>query len=218
MKKILLLCSVAFIFACSNENEATTTQENSTIENTTTSSKSKILIENETDEMFYQYVNSDIYIEISQLKSKFYNDLNLDESMTTFTPNEMFSWINTNLSRTNFKSVEQARNQWNHILSRKSVEIQQFKNIYEFITTSSVGEVVYYLDKWLPIGGNIIINSDCKKNYDACRNNANADYKQNLADAQNDQSSSTKTELYSCADLQHEKDIAACTRAYNACK
>lgn len=57
MKKIIVLCAVAFMFSCSSENE-TDTQE--TIEKLTAARPAPI-IENEIDEVFSEYFNSQEY-------------------------------------------------------------------------------------------------------------------------------------------------------------
>lgn len=217
MRKILLLCSVAFMFACSNDSEETT-QSNSQIENATTASRPIIPIENATDQMFSDYVNSDIFKEVRQLNSDFYNDLNIGDSTISFTPTNLFSWIETNLSTTNFTSVQQARTRWNHIISRKNIEVAQFQNVYDFIINAPIGEAVYYLDKWLPDGVGNVSTSNCQTDYKSCKDKANAAYKKNLADAKNDQSGTPTNELYDCADLQHADDIKACTKTYDDCR
>lgn len=115
-----MLCSIAFMVSCSNDSETTNTTENQNV--TTMASRPLPTVENATDEMFRQYVTSDIFIEVHNLTREFVEDMNYQGSVDDVRgTDQMLSWIAANLSTTNFSSVSEAQSRYNHILARKRV-------------------------------------------------------------------------------------------------
>src|SRR5690606_9271809 len=126
MKKILLLCSIAFMFACSNETETNSTQENVNVENpTTTAAKPLPVIENATDQMFYDYVTSDIYLEIVNSLKEFQSLGNLPNNIDFETSTQILTWIESHLDLTDFQSIEDARTRWQQIVELQQTERSQ---------------------------------------------------------------------------------------------
>ncbi|WCM42923.1 hypothetical protein MG290_04360 [Flavobacterium sp. CBA20B-1] len=126
--------------SCSNDAETTNTPENQNV--TTTASRPLPPVENATDEMFRDYVTSDIFIEVHDLTREFVDDMNYEGSVDDIRgTDQMLSWIAANLSTTNFSSVEEAETRYNHILARKRVEISSFAPVYEFIKTAPLAEI-----------------------------------------------------------------------------
>src|SRR5690606_27778889 len=165
MKKALLLCSVIFMFACSNENEVTT-PENSTSENATTASKPTPTIENATDEMFFAYVNSESYILLQNKISNFNLKLNLPYIIEFEDSSEMLIWVEANLDLTMFVNLEEATNKWSEIVSLQSLEPAQFPEIYDFMTTAPEELAVEMYNKWLNLkeGTPTVFTTNCEKN------------------------------------------------------
>ncbi len=215
MKKIVLLCSVVFAFACSNENE-TLRNGNSVIENSTFTERPLPPIENEIDEMFYQYVTSDIFLEVQELMTAFNNDLNFEGSTDQIdTSAKLFLWITNNLERTNFSSIEDAENRWDHLAVRRGIEMELFPEVYQFFIDSSTEEFTEVISKWLP-NQTIPTGSGCEDNFKSCNDKASADYKANMEWALTNEGSEKQKEI-NCADDKHTEDTKACKRAFDAC-
>lgn len=199
------------MLGCSNDN-STPTEETISIEQNTIASKSIIAIENSTDKQFSNYVNSDIFIEVNSLIINF--NKNLNYLITFETEDQLFTWIETNLSKTNFTSVEQAKNHWQHIVSRKSVEIEQFKEFYKFVANIPTEEAEFYVHKWFPNGLNYTTtDDDCDIKFDNCTRNAtNAYVSRSLSMAY-----TGNTSLQVLSDSMLEVDMERCRRDYRRC-
>jgi|SRR5690606_29586181 len=211
MKKILLLCSIAFMFACSNETETNSTQENVNVENpTTTAAKPLPVIENATDQMFYDYVTSDIYLEIVNSLKEFQSLGNLPNNIDFETSTQILTWIESHLDLTDFQSIEDARTRWQQIVELQQTERSQFSNIYEFIVSEDEAVVVGALDKWvtqtLTDPPKVVPSTNCDKNFDNCTNSANIAYyymslsQSNNADGMTAAKNKQMTELDKCSD------------------
>ena len=148
MKKLILLCSIAFTFSCTNDNEIKTS-ETSDVITSATAARPLPPISNATDQMFYDYVTSDIYTEVRQLISFFNENLYVNDSFEDFeTEDEMFSWISGNIELTNFQSVSEAKSRWTNIKEKLDIEVNTFLLVYEFIRTSPRDTVLTYINKW----------------------------------------------------------------------
>src|SRR5690554_1574760 len=94
MKKIILLCAVLFVFSCSNDHEINF-KEQEAIGNSTTAARQMSVIENEIDEVFYEYFNSQEYLNAHEaivlFNSKVNNSYAIKNSKNKF---ELFNWIN----------------------------------------------------------------------------------------------------------------------------
>lgn len=174
MKKIILLCSVAFMFACSNENGATT-QKNLTLENvSTTASRPLPPIEDEIDEMFYNYVTSSIYLEIKELLSNFRLDLVTDLEFET--PEDMIEWITNNIESTNFSNIEEAQYRWNHLADLAHIEKENFPSIYSYIAEDPEEQVIHKIGIWLGGAVPYAAPKTCEDKLNACTAKAASDY------------------------------------------
>lgn len=210
MKKLLLLCSVVFMYACSHDN-AETTNPNLSTESFPTAARPATQIENATDQMFYDYYNSDIFKEVNLLIVEFNEDLNYLAHVDT--EEQLFSWIGSNLSQTNFTSVQQARNRWDNIVTKKSIEVAQFQNVYNFIWTAPIGDAKFYIDKWYPNGQNSTTSDICDTRFDNCTQTAVVDYiNRSLYGF-----SASSTNVVALSHAMLDADMTVCRKSYRRC-
>lgn len=173
MKKIIVLCAVAFMFSCSSENE-TDTQE--TIEKLTAARPAPI-IENEIDEVFSEYFNSQEYFVAQEaivlFNSKVNNSYAIKNSKNKV---ELFNWINNNISLTQFANIQEANDLWNNKERLQNLKFEKFSSFLQTIKVSDVELLLIAFDKWEPI--NLIETSDktCTQKADECREEARASF------------------------------------------
>lgn len=219
MKKILFIFGVIFFLSCSGNEENSI--ENIEPKNSYgQASKPSPQVENAVDAMFYEYVNSDIYIEIDGLISSFNKDLNKDGNKRTFETEEaLFSWIKSNIHLTSFKSVQEANQRWTRIKERKGMELRKFNPIYQYIVSAPQKEVVQVLNKWLVPQFNTSIAGDCETSLLSCTLSANHSYMIAINFAMKlEGGNSIKQSAIAIADKTFRVQIEACGHYYNNCK
>lgn len=211
MKKILLLCSIALMFACSNENE-TLVNETSNVQSTT-ASRPLPPVEDATDEMFRDYVTSDIYLEVQGLISDFNNDLNTDIDFSS--TDEMFSWISANLSTTSFTSISEATSRWNNYRSKLLIERSTFAPVYQFIADAPEEIVITKIAIWMGQSPVTSTAKSCEEKLTACSQTAANNYYHvaKYAILDNDGNNQTMDNARS----KYERDSRLCSDSYTAC-
>ncbi len=212
MKKILLLCSIAFMLSCSNDAETQSTN----VENvTTTTSKSLPPVENDTDQIFYEYVTSDVYLQIVHKLREFQILRKLPQEIEFQSSIEMFSWIEANIHLTDFESIEDAQNRWTEIVDLQQIEINQFPAVYEFIGNADEAVILPIFNKWLTTTltdpPKVVPATPCDKKFDECSNAANFAYFNTSRSFSDD-----PNKMANAKDKQM-KDLDKCTNAYVDC-
>lgn len=198
-----MLCSIAFMISCSNDTETTSAPQNQENVTTTTAARPLPPIENATDAMFHAYVTSANY-ELSQsLMDQFVDDLNLTETVHFSNRGQLLSWIGSNLSSTNFVSVDQADLRWAEIETVNQNLAIEFSNVFDFIASGEISSVKYYLGKWLNYYETF--GDPCYPGYRNCTDAADAQF---IADVQNEKSLGGND--YSCADTNHKVAMKLC--------
>lgn len=207
----------AGLYSCSNDEMNNLHQEDVKTENSVVVSKPLPPVENEIDEMFYEYVTSYIFIEVRTLLTDFNEDLNFEGfSDEINTSEKLFIWINNNLSTTNFSSVAEAESRWNYLAVRRGVEMSLFPQIYEFYVSASVEDFVGAVSKWFPNQNITTGNSDCEKDLKACNDKASKDYRAYMSWALEHEGAEKEKEV-NCADQQHIEDTKVCKKAFDIC-
>lgn len=220
MKKILLLCSVAFILSCSSESieNDTISSKESQSENSTKSVNSVNSetppIENDIDQMFFNYVNSSIYSETQNAIVDFNTDLNwLAVEFDSST--EMLSWIGSNIDLTNFGSISNMQSKWSTIVNLKQQERDQFPQIFEFIENTDLNVSSLYLNKWLTsVRGNVKVELliGCDQSYTNCKNSASAERNYGMDVL------SGNSEGLAYVQNKYENKMERCKAIYDNCK
>lgn len=219
MKKIvILLYSVFLLFACSDENNLQTEKNNNVESSGVLSSRPLPPVETSIDSMFYEYVTSSIFIEVEGLLKDFNQDLNYDEESDESigeTEAELFNWIATNLSQTNFSSVAEAESRWNHIKNRNFGKRTEFAPVFEFIANAPLEEVTLVLHKWLI---EPVTNGDggdyCDEKFDYCTSKAAADY---ALRSRSMEEFGVTVEKQAMSDNRLERDTEKCRDTYKKC-
>ncbi len=133
MKKILLLCILSLGLSCSNADSDTQINEKNS-STTNNQAKGAPSIEDDIDQLFYNFVNSYEYLESKKLVLNFNNKFNVSISESDFTnAEEMISWIENNIDKTSFSSLNEAKLEWNSIVSLTEQKIVNHPQLFEFI-------------------------------------------------------------------------------------
>ena len=219
MKKVVgLLCGVFLLSACSDENN-TETEINNNVESIgTIASKPLPPVETEVDSMFYNYVTSDIFLEVKGLISDFNEDLNYDgeDEEWLWSDEDMFDWITVNLSQTNFADVNEAQVRWSQIKNRVSLKADLFSNIYEFIGNEPEEVSVPVIKKWLvePITTADDDGKNCANDFDYCTNRVAEQYAQTERSIQE---GINPPSTRASNDQTYENEMDRCRRVYKSC-
>lgn len=203
------------LYACSNDNETNTT-ESSNVENTTTTASRPLPpVEDATDQMFYDYITSDLYI-LKQEKISAFN-IRLGSGTDLFFPTResLLSWIGSHIDLTDFQSVEDAETSWIEVEDLVAQERIEYAEVYGFIENSSIESVVHYLGKW--IGGNYTTYASCYEQYRNCTNAAGSAFKETANDIKNS-ANSDKNNHYACAQRELKIATDACNAALDKCR
>ncbi|WP_277632444.1 hypothetical protein [Avrilella dinanensis] len=170
---IFLVSALSFtLWSCSSDENikaSENTEETNQNIMSVTSNSNNPSIENEIDQMFYEYVNSDIYIEVRGLLYDFNDDLNYDGNIEDInTESKLFDWIENNIRTTKFESVSDAQNKWEHLGQKLKVEISTFNLIYQYIVSTPISEVEVVIHKWLIPNSTFSDRDICRERFKAC--------------------------------------------------
>lgn len=211
MKKTILLLSLISFIGCSSDNEVQNENITETT-NTTNSISSNKDIRDDTDRMFYEYVNSIEYYEFNTALKSFYNKLNIDESKTIdfdIKENGVMEWVEANLHTTNFTNLDSANLEWQQIVNLKKTEQEKFPQVTNFIINNSQQKVLPYIAKWL--NPNQIVNNpvDCDQQFNDCNDSADYWFFKNLNDYPKN--------LFASVGLRYIYDLGNCMEDFNDC-
>lgn len=124
-------------------------------------------VENNIDSLFYNYVNSFEYKESKRLLNIFHAKFRVPVSKDDFdTEIEMLQWIELNLHKTDFTSLDQAKAEWQPISNSLENSFNNNQELFQFISTSDHEISMYYFKKWVKqttSGGDT-----CSEDLDAC--------------------------------------------------
>lgn len=169
MKKILLLCSIAFMFACSDENGINGIDGTS---NDTTNLSAKTV--SDFDNLFYQHINSPIYLELNSKINLFTTKMKFTgDRVSIDTKEKMFSWISANLDTTDFTSISEAVSKWEEVENIATIDFQNNIEYYTEVTNnkSRFSELLL-----LESMKNYTTNSACKDQLNGCNAGAVDEY------------------------------------------
>lgn len=175
MKKILFLAgTLAVIFACSTENE---TEFNQDQNQPTEKVAARTYSASEVDEMFYEYVNSEEFINSRNATLDFNSKLGSLQLPNSFDNEDQFySWINVNIAETSFVNMTEVQTKWNHIKFLTGKKRTKFGPVYEFMKNAPIDLVKTKIIEWFP-GRNIGTNSDpCLDDFINCNDAADDRY------------------------------------------
>lgn len=147
MKKFFIFSILSILFIGCSDNEINN-QENIEEVKIETKQASKS-VENNIDSLFYNYVNSFEYRESNRLLSIFHSKFKTAITEEDFnTTNEMLQWIDLNLDKTNFTSLEEAQTEWQPISNLLEINFNNNQELFQLIRVSDIETSIYYFEKW----------------------------------------------------------------------
>jgi hypothetical protein len=204
------------MFSCSNEHEGYV-MENVTTESVlgTTTARPTQVIENEIDEVFYEYFNSQEYADAYDVIDLFNNKVNNSYIIkNSKTKTELFNWIGSNLELTNFFNIEEANTLWNHKTNLQNLKFNKYPQFLDIIKRSDSELILLSYEKWEPIYYTESSNKPCWQQTDDCRAEARARFIQCVKEVKDGDGGidAVLFEEDAYVDAQN-----ACKDAYNAC-
>jgi len=215
MKKILLLCILSLGLSCSNADSDTQINEKNS-STTNNQAKGAHSIEDDIDQLFYNFVNSYEYLESKKLVLNFNNKFNVSISESDFTnAEEMISWIENNIDKTSFSSLNEAKLEWNSIVSLTEQKIVNHPQLFEFIKITDAKITKKYFEKWIVISP-ITFNDDCDRERKDCEGRVLSNYLTDCLQA-GFYTGSARAMVMAYADLSFDRGMAACGSSYRSC-
>ncbi|SEI04472.1 hypothetical protein SAMN02927937_02931 [Paenimyroides aquimaris] len=215
MKKLILCFSLIFAFSCSNSDVQEDVNNNLT-ETNTLQARTTPAVDDEIDQIFFDFVNSEEYMLSKSLMNDFSTNFLTNVTPSDFnTKEEMLSWIGNNIGQTTFNSVSEAELKWNEIHSWTVVKIANHPEYYDYLKNASLSSKIIYFKKWIvqPIVNN---NDDCERELNDCETSAMNYYIQDYMHAAF-YDGSTRDSAISYADYWYQNRISACGRNYRSC-
>ena len=176
---LLVLFGTTFFWACSEE----TTYENQL---QTSSHRVGITLE-ELEELYLEMINSENFIIADEKFYNFIQKMNFDGDISEVNTKEgLFSWIDTNLSTTDFSSLAEAEAEWEEASSYRRASIQQHISFFDALyDEETLKDLTIRFD---PIFDDIVVvaNGECEEIFNGCMDGINNSYTQDVASANQD--------------------------------
>ncbi|WCM40989.1 hypothetical protein MG290_08445 [Flavobacterium sp. CBA20B-1] len=220
MKKILMFCSIAFVLSCSNDsdikNESLNVNESSNVQ----SRPGIPTIDDDIDQLFYNYINSDEFINSNVAHDEFFEKLNYSGDYSDIeTKGELILWINQNISLTQFQNSEMALSELNSLLNLKRAKYNEFRELYLYIENAPVLEVTARFDKWFLNENTTNSETDCAKDYKSCKTTAHNSYTTAIKTLKlSDASPEEKDAAATVAEDKYKSDMKGCKDTYKLCE
>ncbi|WCM40878.1 hypothetical protein MG290_07790 [Flavobacterium sp. CBA20B-1] len=174
MKKILMLCTIAFTVACSSDsaesvNELTQTNEVTTNQTMSVTSEDEPTIDDDIDQMFYDYVNSQEFFNAENAHISFFSKLNYTGNYNNIKKvSTLILWVENNLATTNFVTVSEAEAELTSLISLEKIKEDKFSALFNFIKTAPLKDVIFRFNKW--IYPNNLVTTNNQKCHDILKN------------------------------------------------
>ncbi|QHC85482.1 hypothetical protein AS589_12165 [Empedobacter brevis] len=176
------------------------------------------VIENETDRMFYEYVNSKEFQMTDDILKEFIADLNYTGDFSKIKTKEiLFQWIGSNIISTNFKDINDAELRWQEFMYLENIEYKKFPAIKGFILNGNIIEVERVIIKWFPTGIEITTNSTCRDDFKGCTKNATSNYLSQMQLTKEINDINDKANAQSMARLEFNSAMSDCRNTYKSC-
>lgn len=172
MKKIVLFLSAILVVSCSNQDENEVLNSSNM---NAAAREQKIVITNEIDQMFFDYVNSESYMKMTQLSNSYLNKLKVNPSGLNFeSETQMFSWLETNIHLTSFENLTEAKVKWQEFKHVVEIDVVSNKRVRDYIKSAPLNDVVFYIGKWQ--FSIVSSENECDKTFSQCVATATANY------------------------------------------
>ncbi|WP_313090640.1 hypothetical protein [Chryseobacterium flavum] len=220
MRKLILLCSIAFFFSCSNENEYHE-QLNSADQITVNKNETGRGIDSDFDNSFYNHENSPTFIEFNTKTKAFVSKMKFNGNIETIkTKDAMLSWISAHLSATDFSSMNEATQQWAQVENLCRINMNTHMVFFEKIPANRLrfAELVLYES----VKDIITNNTTCKDELNACNSDSVDEYTGAMQGALEDYfsgsaSSTTTNNRMANARVIYQINLNLCMDQYENC-
>jgi len=183
MKKILMLCTIAFVVACSSDlsesvNESTQTNEASTNQVMSVTSEDQPTIDDNIDQLFYDYVNSQEFFNAENAHNAFFSKLNYSGDYEEIRkPGKLLLWLENNITITDFANISEATGELNNLINLETIKEDTFSTLFTFIKTAPIDQVVSRFSKWI-YNNNLVTtnNKKCNDTFKNCMDGVSTQY------------------------------------------
>jgi len=222
MKKILMLCSIAFILSCSNDsdvkNEYLNTNESLNVQSKSGSSVETPKVEDDIDQLFYDYINSEDVINTNTIQNEFNEKLNFKGDYNQINTHEkLTNWVRSNIHLTEFSDVESAITEINYVTNLVKTEYTKFSGFYHYIENAPISDIVRRIDKWFPLDVVIGTNSNCDATLKSCTDGVSDTYAKTLKMLKDDDSSN-KHVAANNAEAAYNSGMKKCKDDHKTCR
>ncbi|RWX00969.1 hypothetical protein [Flavobacterium cerinum] len=206
MKKVFLLASMCLIFSCSNEKDIELNDSNSkSIQQKTTTDKLALYYDT--------MINSPEYIMYDNALKDFVSKINYDGDFYVLrTDKQMVDWINLNIDKTEYPTLETANNAWNNLKSLNSKNMSTNDFFYKELVLVGPNKLYDILKK--PEYGDKTCQEKCQAVQGACTDAVNKQFSDKL----NTEPSDALEAFFNLfVGLGREEGLAKCHKAYSNC-
>lgn len=217
-----MFCSIAFILSCSNDsdvkNESLNTNESLNFQSKSSNSVETPQVEDDIDQLFYDYVSSEEVINTNILQNEFNEKLNFKGDYDQINTHEKLSnWVRINIHLTEFSDVENAIFEINYVTNLVKTEYTKFTDLFHYIESAPISDVVGRMDKWFSSDVIIGTNSKCDTAFKNCTDGVSDTYIKTLKILKDD-NSSDKYVAANNAESKYNADMKGCRDNYKNCK
>src|SRR5690606_11956759 len=179
-----MLCTIAFVIACSSDssesvNEHTQANEITTNQVMSVTSEDQPTINDEIDQMFFDYVNSQEFFNAENAHNTFFSKLNYSGDYEEVRkPGKLLLWLENNITITNFANISDAKAELNDLVILEKIKENKFNVLFNFIKTAPIDQVVSRFNKWIYINDlpTTLDTKDCHKDLKKCQDTVSAQY------------------------------------------
>jgi len=209
MKNFLLLCSVAFLISCNNDDFSKSGENQDLNHNAAKNSQSEI------DILFREYYSSTEYSNYYNSAASFYSKLGNNDLLKAGVNEEIiFKYIKENLNSTSFSSITEAESIWKNKVNFQIELKKRFPSYAEIIRNYEPSDIVIAIDRF-DSNFQSLGNTQCDKDLKACRDTA----RQTFIDAvrlvkespEGDNNTNDQEDAYVAAQVKCKDDYVSCT-------
>src|SRR5690606_24998993 len=183
MRKILICCGIALLLSCSNDSEVKKETDNINAalnvqsKSSTSNEDGEPEIEDDIDQLFYDYKNSIEFFNAENAHKTFFSKLKYTGDYENIkTHSKLILWIESNIAITEFPSVNEAITELNNLINLEKIKEERFVVLFDFIKTAPIDEVVSRFSKWFPANIMETSGSKCDKIFKECMDGVSTQY------------------------------------------
>ncbi|SEH99211.1 hypothetical protein SAMN02927937_02589 [Paenimyroides aquimaris] len=220
MKKNLMLCSIAFLAACTNEPSEGVGVFNNSNEVSTNQLKSvnsdyQPTIDDSIDQLFYDYVNSNLFINTTiaqnELNAKLRFNGDYDDIDTYY---KLTTWVASNLDSTEFSDYDEAILEINTVLNLVGQKYEEFPEVFSYIEDAPISQVKVRVEKWLFPENTTTTTGPCEYTFGTCKDGVSDKYVTTLKELKDSEDGIEKYNGANNAENEYNKGMNKCKDDY----